>query len=42
MLRGSREQPLVVLLDGKVIKQAVKNEDFFKALTTAFDKAITI
>lgn len=42
MLRGSREQPLVVLLDGKTIKQAVKNKDFFKTLTIAFDKAIAI
>lgn len=42
MLRGSREQPLVVLLDGKAIKQAVKTKDFFTMLTTAFDKAITL
>lgn len=42
MLRGSREQPLVVLLDGKAIKQAVKSKNFFKVLTVAFDKAITV
>ncbi len=41
ILRGSRELPLVVLLDGKDIKQAVNNDNFFKVLTTAFDKAIT-
>jgi hypothetical protein len=42
MLRGSREQPLIVLLEGKHIKQAVKSKDFFGTLTTAFDKAITL
>jgi Holliday junction resolvase-like predicted endonuclease len=42
MLRGSREMPLIVLLDGKEIKQAVKNSDFIQVLIAAYDKAIKL
>ncbi|GJQ37194.1 MAG: hypothetical protein JETCAE01_32040 [Anaerolineaceae bacterium] len=38
MLRGSRGDPQVVLLSGQDIKKAVETGDFFKILTTAFDK----
>lgn len=38
MLRGSRGNPQVVLLSGQDIKNAVESGDFFKVLTTAFDK----
>jgi hypothetical protein len=38
MLRGSRDNPQVVLLSGQDIKEAVESGDFFKVLTTAFDK----
>jgi hypothetical protein len=38
MLRGSREEPQVVLLTGQDIRQAVETGDFFKILTNAYDK----
>jgi len=42
MLRGSRGEPQIVLLEGKDIKQAVKSGDFFKVLITAYDKTFAV
>jgi hypothetical protein len=41
MLRGSREQPQVVLLEGQDLKRAVHDESFYKVLTAAYDKTFT-
>jgi len=42
MLRGSRGEPQVVLLEGKDVRQAVNSGDFFKVLTVAYDKTFTV
>lgn len=41
MLRGSREQLQIVLLEGQDIKRAVKTNGFFKMLISAYDKTFT-
>jgi hypothetical protein len=42
MLRGSREEILVVPIDGKAIRSAVKNGNFEQVLTKAWDDAVTL
>lgn len=42
MLRGSRDDPQVVLLEGHDIKEAITSGDFFKVLTTAYDKTFSV
>ena len=42
MLRGSREEVLVVPIGGEEIKRAIETSDFEKALTDSFDKAVSL
>jgi hypothetical protein len=42
MLRGSREQALVIPLDGDDIKRAIRKNDIEAVLAEAWDKAITL
>lgn len=42
MLRGSREQVLVIPIDGKHIKLAIQKQNFTQILLDAFDNAVNI
>ena len=42
MLRGSREQTLVIPIDGKAIKEAIRKDNFAEALIDAWHNAVTI
>ena len=42
MLRGSREDTLIVPLTGEDIRSAVRHGDFGRALLQAWDKAVTL
>jgi type I restriction enzyme M protein len=42
MLRGSRERPLVVPIDGEMLVRAVEQDNFFDVLGTAFNAAIFV
>lgn len=42
MLRGSRDQTLVIPIDGKAIKKAIRENNFEQVLTEAWHSAVTI
>jgi hypothetical protein len=42
MLRGSREDVLVVPLEGKDIRKAVRTGDFLNVLVESLDKAVNL
>lgn len=42
MLRGSREQTLVIPIDGEAIKKAIREDSFEKAIIDAWHDAVTV
>ena len=42
MLRGSREETLIVPITGEEIRAAVRNGDFLKELVACWDRAVTL
>lgn len=42
MLRGSKEEPLIIPLDGNDIKKAISNNQFESVLASAWDRVISV